>query len=424
MKNKKEFKNIIVILVVVFCSLLGMILSNKLFPIIGFAICCIVAICFKTDDLLCILLFLMPFNTIFKISPGETSLFTLFTLIVVVILFFKRKIEMSKLSISCAFLILLIVLFSDLFNNNFSIFEYIKQMCNFILVFIACNSLIKKNISTKFILYFSVGVVMSSVIALFADIIPNFYVYVNKVGVNPLITNRFSGLNGDPNYYSVNVILSIFGLMIEYQFERINKIFWIFFLVLTFFGFATYSKSFMLIWCVCLLYFLINIFKFKNVRSLITIICIIIFILVLFRNNLQKYVEVILERFGDDNDISSITTGRSELWKIYLIEINSNLNKLIFGAGIGAELIRNSGVHNLYIEMLYYFGVFGSLAIFFSYICMLYDVLKFNKGLTSMFAFLLLLIMYFFLQMVHSNETPFQLIMAASIYCSFISSKK
>ena len=63
-----------------------------------------------------------------------------------------------------------------------------------------------------------------------------------------------------------------------------------------------------------------------------------------------------LERITSTNDV---TTGRMGIWKDYISAIFSNPINLLFGFGIGST--PKYMAHNTYLELLYTYGIFGSL---------------------------------------------------------------
>src|SRR5699024_8755203 len=69
--------------------------------------------------------------------------------------------------------------------------------------------------------------------------------------------------------------------------------------------------------------------------------------------------DIVFERLSQADDIESLTTGRSRIWKEYLSYFAEHAELLVFGRGLGAGLINRSASHNTYIDILYYLGIVG-----------------------------------------------------------------
>ena len=84
--------------------------------------------------------------------------------------------------------------------------------------------------------------------------------------------------------------------------------------------------------------------------------------------------------------------------------------KIFFGEGLSAPLLSEKGSHNFYIEVLYFFGFFGFLLFFITFFTGYRSVTKGERGFTAGKAIVLILLtMYFNLQMIASNELYFHI---------------
>ena len=92
----------------------------------------------------------------------------------------------------------------------------------------------------------------------------------------------------------------------------------------------------------------------------------------------NKFIMAIFYRFMNDfnsnNLVSSLFTGRNEIWSIYLDKIFSSPIKALFGHGLLRKQLfvgdpygfGNTETHNFYVWLLYRFGIIGS--VFLGYI--------------------------------------------------------
>lgn len=417
-----KFKTFLISLIIALIISCGFVTGKSLFSILAFIVCGIVFLFVKTENMILILMFLLPFATIFKISANSTSLYTILELYAVVIYLFKKGKLLEKkflLSFIFFFAYLLVI---DFLHMNFSLINYLRIFVDFFLLYYFSNDFIicenKIDFLKNVIFFFSLGLLASSVLASFSEYIPNFSLFVREVGYNSKITNRFSGLNGDPNYYTINIIISLIGLLSLYSRKVINKSFWVMFFSLVFFGLQTYSKSFFLTFFISFILLILMLIANKNKKGLFWVLLFSIVAFFLLREDKIHNISLMMIRFNDAHDVNSLTTGRFNLWINYLKYILENINVLVFGKGIGSNYLTIGGVHNWYIEMLYYFGAIGTLlylkcfAVIFSKVKSITE----KKTLLRYSPFFILAILYFFLQMIFSNEIVFHIFLVYIIY--------
>ena len=273
----------------------------------------------------------------------------------------------------------------------------------------------------KLSLFFIVGMLLSSFIALFADYIPNFYEFVRRVGYNTEIKNRFTGLNGDPNYYSVNIILA-FGLLISLYYKKdISKLlFWGIFVALSIFGLLTYSKSFLLMYAIVCLIVLVLTVKTKDVIGFGVLVVLGAGVLALAFIE-GSVVQLTIKRLLEADDLDALTTHRSTLWKKYVQYLLDNPTVLFFGAGITitgpvSHGIEKFGSHNAYIDIIFRLGVFGTIIFIGAIIVCFMEIKKNKKTPLNFLGITLGAIMYFFLGMLTAYELIFQFFLAYLIF--------
>ena len=131
-------------------------------------------------------------------------------------------------------------------------------------------------------------------------------------------------------------------------------------------GLMTVSKAFLLCTVLIIGYgclFLMIKHRKQSWKYIIPIVLIVLIIGLCF----LKTILITLGRFfsGEFNDTiaSTITTGRTDIWKQYFKEIFSSPWKILFGHGIFATDIVAIGAHNTYVSVLYRFGFLGVIAL-------------------------------------------------------------
>lgn len=411
----KENKQVLVFAVVCFALILNLFHSNPFAVLFAFLITLAYVIIEKqTINVFCLLFALISFNYIFKISPSSFSLFSLLELLTLLVVFLKNNYfkTIDSVIVFLSFALVLFIIFVDAFHSHFNLNEYIRQFVNIFVLYCVLRNTGNDLNTTKIIKYFAVGIIVSSLIGLNAAKLPLFYDYIRHVGLNAEVETRFSGMTGDPNYYSVSVIICLVGLMYLFVKKKIGLFFWISFVALSYFGLLTLSKSFLLTWSAVCFYFLILLISNKMYPAFwASIILLSLSVLVLLLQN-NFYLTTIFNRLSDASNVDDLTSGRTHLWSTYLNAVFKDAH-FIFGYGITAPDVNSRDVHNFFIELIYYLGFVGA---FFYFSVYFYIFISFKKvrhsKIGDFFGFLILAIMYFFLQMVHFNELPFHLSIA------------
>lgn len=193
------------------------------------------------------------------------------------------------------------------------------------------------------------------------------------------LTSRFSGIAGDPNYYTQLILISIalaVGVLIVYKTGIIQKLIFVgcsIYLLIC--GVMTYSKSFYITLALLLILVLFYVYK-RNVNHssvlaiLILITPLIVFGVYIFIMNFV--VPGVLQRVNSTVDL---TSGRAEIWKCYAKLLWSKPHILLLGAGTGnaRNMITScygkaEASHNAAIEIISDMGIIGCR--------LLYDMFK------------------------------------------------
>lgn len=192
---------------------------------------------------------------------------------------------------------------------------------------------------------------------------------------------RFQGLFRDPNYYMTMVAISISLLTIMYMNKCISRKFFLGGVgCLVVFGAFTYSKTFIIVLVLFAVMFVAMLFHRKHYLFGIGSIILILAIAVILSNTL---LSVSLYRITSTNNLYDLTTGRSKLIVEYFNEITKTASTLFFGKGLSSEILER-GTHNLFLEIIYYFGLVGLLLIVAYFISFLHMItLKFENGIKN-----------------------------------------
>lgn len=325
-------------------------INVSFFSVVAFTLALAYIIFSDNENGVCCMFFLLPFANVFKLNPTGSSFFTYMTIVLAL------KLIVKKQKIEKRFLILWILLFAiQVVGCNLNWGTLIKQASVLLLIygyFHCC-----KNITKRLVLNLGVGVLISCFVANMTGVFSNLHAYLRVIRAYEISfdTYRFTALYSDPNYLSKTLIVLCISLFVLIQQKAIGSKYYVLIALLIGFGFQTISKSFFLMLIVMtILFFAISIRTGRWGTSLaIALFCAIV---VLFMHGRISVFDSFLERITSTNDV---TTGRVEIWKDYISAIFSSPINLLFGFGIGST--PKYMAHNTYLELLYTYGIFGSL---------------------------------------------------------------
>ena len=256
-----------------------------------------------------------------------------------------------------SFALLVILLNYMLFRMQGEVNTFVLCVSQLILMFVLLTNQRKEGIVCC-VKGFCLSVIVSSLYAM---------VFRNVSQINYLLGNeieaywkssftRFRGLFRDPNYYMTMAAAAIALLAVLFLNRYLSqKAFAAGAGILMVFGALTYSKTFLVILIVFCILFVAMLFSRK--RYILGIMCVFLFLIagiILSRTVLA----VTIYRFTSTDNLYELTTGRSELIAEYLQEITKSAGNLFFGAGLSAEIL-GRGTHNLFLEIVYYYGLTG-----------------------------------------------------------------
>lgn len=364
---------------------------------------------------------LVNFSAVFMIPDIGSALSIL---VVAAVPYFIIKIRFVKLGYPLIAVSMLVSFL--LFRIEGAYTDYIFISCNLILMFLLvyrCSADDAVKISRNFI----IGILIASV-----------YGYIFRG--NPAITSfiaedsiashdyanvyRFRAIYLDSNYYSGSLILAM-ALTVElYIVKRLSQSgAMIILFMLSFFGIATYSRTFFVMF-LCLIVLLVYLlFKHRKYFPLTMLLIVISLVVIFVLNGKINTFDVILSRIFTSKSLSKLTSGRSELFKKYLDYIIHSPRTFLVGDGLGAPLYGNLGTHNLYLETFYYIGISGAV-LFFSYIQSLRTALRrqnliaypIKLKLLALLPLLMLMAVYFSLQGLMQTMLYVQIFIAITAY--------
>ena len=309
--------------------------------------------------------------------------FLSFLLKAYIVIFVKDKIKIDYILIT---LIAIFVLYSLSHFNKINVATFVN-ISTFTLLFLLLNlyirkreilniNLIIKTLSIALICAFIFGF-LKPISPYLTTLIPTFYLNDNLI--------RYSALFTHPNSLAITCEICL-GLLAYQLFEKKNVFSIVSFILISIFGFTTFSKTFLIIFLVIMLALFI---KFLTINYKITLIVFgilvllgIIFFLIfpnVFTTIINRFIGSINECKNFTDFMNMITTYRYDLWALYIKEIFASPLNFFFGHGVGADKIDLLGAHNTIISIFYQFGIVGFAIILTILVYLLRKIAKINK---------------------------------------------
>lgn len=369
---------------------------NNIFSYLALAISVVSVVLLNEDDAICFMMVVMSFANIFKTAPGAQSFFTYLMLFFVLWYFIKSQHISKALLIT---LVLLIVYLIFQIYISVHILRMIKFVVNLLFIYFALSYCTSDNIRKMFVFYIIGVVATSSLSAL--GVIPNLSDYIGTVEgwVQNESIVRFAGMYADPNYYTINLIISLCLIVILSHKKLLGVIPSVgLSALLIFFAGMTGSKSAFLMLVLPLCFLMYSKLKKRNYLVLLVVAVLsIVAVNLLFSGKIEIFNNVLL-RLNDASDVNSLTTGRTNIWISYFEFFLDNPISMLFGGGFGIPLWKSHGTHNTYIDLIYYLGLIGTVflaSVFYALSKIRKSPLKHN--LLNYSVWICIALMYFFL---------------------------
>ena len=316
-----------------------------------------------TEHIFKLELILVPLGGIMYIG-GSFSLFNIIQFATVLVLIMRKVHNISKQVVGFVLLILLLSAYGIIITGMGNLVDEISFIFEMAVLALILDDIDELDFDGS-IRAFSLGLTLSSVSYLFVDYLPGITKYVSnakyRISGSTEKVDRFSGLAGNPNHYTMAISIAIAGLLVIVICRRMKKRDFIYLGSLIVFGIMSLSKSFFL----GLLFTIGVIIAYMLIRTpgraiRWTAFVFALFVIVMTVGNF-KYLDIILDRVLVNRgavDLNTYTSNRLDHYQVYIDAICGSLRIFLFGNGYGT-LINGVASHNVYLEALYYFGIVG-----------------------------------------------------------------
>lgn len=236
--------------------------------------------------------------------------------------------------------------------------------------------------------YFISGICISSAYGLYINFMRSgSLLSFSRVSV----TDRFIGAAGDPNYYSVYILIGLFSLLklIDRNRNLFSRYMYnALFVLLPLFGFMSLSRMFIIVFTIVGIIYLMRVFisvkKYKKHKKFAwKIIGLCIPLVFIFPTKIMDNINLILSRFTMyRDDLTLLTSHRNLIAKNIIDFLISNPFYMLFGVGIqnyGQRVGHGIGyAHNIILELLVAYGFFGTV-LFIIYLITLVVIERHNN---------------------------------------------
>lgn len=412
LKNK-NFSILICIISSIFV-VLKMYTDSNLFLWIFFLLICTAMLLDKQQHRIDYLLFFISWVYVIKFDLTSYSLLVLLSFFYIVLsiftIFFQKQDISTRLVLTYflfAFYTVVITLFSG--GNHIAVLGFVL---NYSVIFFAVLAINNKAYFRRYTYIYALGLLSAAIVRLISFSVPAIDSFiqsmtiVNTVKTMGSISTRFTGLDLDPNYFSLQILIAIACLLVLFNLDgKKEKKSIVLIIILAVFGIMTYSKMFIITLVALILMTFIVFFK-NNVKTAIkfsSFIVIICGISLFFFS--EKLFEIYWIRFfGAGISTDAITTGRVSSWGMFVSEILQNTKIFVFGAGFGTTFTKVKMAHTMYLSTPYYLGLIG-VVLALLYISSLYKVLQNNVGIIRNTSF----------QILSVNAIPLYIMLIANI---------
>lgn len=330
-----------------------------------FILICI--ICDSYNNKILYLIYLISWADILKTNPGQLSFYTILLLAYVFICFYRYISKKEKIYVKglIGYIALLAyTLISACYSKPLNMTLILSFLLNYLLIYLIVTEY-RVIYYTKYIYAYTCGLFTASLAGMCYDFIPKLarFIKYDTLIHGGNILNRFTGLNEDPNYYGLQILICVTMLLVKYVYNNNNKDI-VIVLIMSGFGFLSFSKMYLILFTLVFISFLLiqskqNIIKLLKIVGVIIGVSIIVFFCVG-----RDFIEIYINRLslgGAQININSLTTGRFNIWGQYIDYIMNSIQTLLVGMGISTTPLFGGAAHNVYITSIYTFGVMGSL---------------------------------------------------------------
>lgn len=355
--SQKDSVKYVIIMCVVFSALIfGRVASDAVLCVFV-AVSLLVFLFSSVSHCFSLLLFLLPLAPILKVDINGMSFFTILFFVFVLKMIVSKRMINANVFIS----LFMFAFYACCFSGFGQITTIVTMILGMLMIYYL--RIVEVNIDLS-ILVFSFGIIVSSILASLKEVFPIVNTFVANSALrldSEHYAARFSGLQGNPNYYTLDIIMALAVILVLMYRKSAKPVYISCFVVLSVFGLMSVSKSFLICWVLLIVcWFILSVYQGvgKFCKFLMIVIICSVAIYLCAYDSINTYIF----RLVNDNSgsLESITTGRTGLWKSYIDAILNDAKILFLGNGLNTTISSGRGAHNTFLESLFSLGFAGS----------------------------------------------------------------
>lgn len=325
---------------------------------------------FYKKDFFNLMLFYIPWATVLKTKP-DTYTFASFIVPVVLFLILTNRDDQEETKVFMGFPLLFITytLLVKLLNGLALQTSYLLFILELFLIPMYIKKYKQEIHFEKCVIFLAAGMLSASLASNILMTYPHMLKYISIDTTQIVGLSRLSGFNGDPNYYSAQILVSIGSLLLVLSKTTSKAIIALeitVIMALLYFGIQSVSKMFLISLLIVIVLWTINLlierrsisYKFGIITSAVFLVGIVV-----INNLFAEQINYYLMRFGVVSNMSTLTTGRSNLWGVYADYLYNHPDKLLFGIGLSQDqvriLLKTNNSHFTPIQITYQVGLMG-----------------------------------------------------------------
>lgn len=314
-----------------------------------------------------VILFFLPFSPLLKIRPGTISLFTIALLMIYAYYALTGSRQVKVLHLVPALLLIVLTLIVKAAYNYEIDNSYVMFAVTLLLIPFLTRELDGGYDFYWLTICFALGICMAAITAQYLTVFPTISRYIDINTTLGFV--RRSGYMGDPNFYSCHITAALSGILVlTLNNDKRKKLFVLVPLAFLLFycGLTSVSKSFLLVCACLLLLWVLDLLLQKgkaSVKMTLLLTLLIVGIFLLSSTVFTDLLDTMFSRFGQDNNLSDFTTGRTEVWNRYITSMFEDARLLLFGQGYSDKIIGEKPPHNTLLEGVFELGLVGFILI-------------------------------------------------------------
>lgn len=340
----------------------------------------------------------LPFQALNKVRDGLPSTVILVYAIFIASYIIYQKYQVKRKDVGCLVVILILQTIA-MVRFDAGIVSIISAILSIIFARIALYNLLDyeniENMYCKCAWAFSIAVVIDVVASSYLFPRLPYYVYFEKTTLMATVS-RFSGLNGDPNYYGQLIIIAISFMIAlsRYYLKRKEIVYSIICLggviFLSISGLNSGSKGYAVSLSFILVMAMYFIFT-EGKKPLAKIIAFSFFVIVGSFISVIMYNYVVVPMIASRTN-TDLFTGRLEIWASYLQLFCQDPSIIFLGTGFtnGLNVVKSifgeaEASHNLYIEILGDVGIIGIVTLMRYWSSAFFNIKNLFNNITTLF---------------------------------------